>query len=103
MDNKITFACALLLLGISLVTFLSREPYAFAQNYNQPIEISDCPVQGNSTYEISGPCPDSEENGGASNTEYTQDSIGKPPEPLKETDTLLPDISGLADPFRSLK
>ena len=110
LDNKIAFLI-ILLLGITLITFLSREPNAFGQFSNQAIEIFDCNVQGNSTYEISGSCPDSDsdsdsdsETGTLENSnsgmEKIQGSVTKSP---IMTDTLLPDISGLGDPFSSSK
>lgn len=46
-----------IILAASLTAFISTFNFAFADKKLQ-FEISDCPVQGNSTYERSGPCPD---------------------------------------------
>ena len=46
-----------IMLAASLTVFILTFNFAFADK-NLQFEISDCPVQGNSTYERSGPCPD---------------------------------------------
>lgn len=84
----------------------------FAAGHNLGFEITDCTIQRNSTYEISGPCPDADIKDvietSTSNTEKTESdpnlSLQTPDDTLGTGDpTLIPEISKLTDPFRSLK
>jgi hypothetical protein len=71
MKNKKKF----LLLGISIslvatiVTYNSN--YSFASNSDARFQVIDCTIQGNSTFQKSGPCPSSggELNQGSTITE----------------------------------
>lgn len=103
---------ALAILGITVSTSLSIASSVFAASQNLGFEITECTIRRNSTYEISGPCPDADIKEVETSTSITEKTESDPnlsrqtPEDdtLRTGDpTLIPEISKLTDPFRSLK
>lgn len=99
-----------MLSGITLAMCLSTGILTFssvsAKNKNLEFEISDCLVQGNSTHERSGPCPDGQVEAGveispSNNILEPEASLDRSPE-TKRPDHTLPDISELINPFGPL-
>ena len=97
-----------MLSGITLAMCLSTLTFSSvsAKNKNLGFEISDCIVQGNSTHEKSGPCPDAEVEIGieispSDNMLEPEANLDEDPE-TQPADYTLPDISELINPFASL-
>jgi hypothetical protein len=103
LNKRIYFAISLLLLGFTLAIYLSIADSAFARIKNIGFEVFDCPVEGNSNFEKSGPCPDTD----AKSTTEESPAVAEKSEPnagdTTETRNILPQgIPQLTDPFRSL-
>jgi hypothetical protein len=91
MERKDIFGSILILFGTLLTASLLEFNWTFnfaSADTNLHFEIFDCPVQGNSTYEKSGKCPDTRTMTNVDN------SFGK-----EQSDSRLPMISGLVNPF----
>lgn len=87
---------------LSTLTFSSVS----AKNKNLEFEISDCIVQGNSTHERSGPCPNADveiriEISPSNNILEPEASLDESPE-TKADDYTLPDVPELINPFGAL-
>jgi len=107
LEREIKPAILLILSGITLAMCLSTLTFSSvsAKNENLKFEISDCIVQGNSTHERSGPCPDADveigiEMSPSNNILEPEASLDKSPE-TKPADYTLPDFE-LIDPFGPL-
>jgi hypothetical protein len=91
MERKDILGSILILFGTLLAASLLEFNWTFnlaSADTNLHFEIFDCPVQGNSTYEKSGKCPDMRSMTSVDN------SFGK-----EESDSRLPIASGPVNPF----
>jgi hypothetical protein len=76
-----------ILLTVGLLESTRTFSFAFADT-NLEFAVSDCPIQGNSTYEKSGQCPDMR------TIQNIDNSITN-----EQSDSSIPMTSGLANPF----
>ena len=91
MERKDIFGSILILFGTLLTASLLEFNWTFnfaSADTNLHFEIFDCLVQGNSTYEKSGKCPDMRTMTNVDN------SFGK-----EQSDSRLPIVSGPVNPF----